>query len=497
VNHLWRQRWPALRATLPLLVVGTVLAAATAAAHAADAGAVLPVTVAFPDQQATLAVEARLAAAPASRMPFFRSADVAAIFRLHRGWDPVLRRLVLAGDGRRVEVTAGARLVRVDTVRSLLRLPPRYREGELWLPLELLTRILPRLTRQAVTWDAAQRRLTVRSWRPDIDRLDVTTGPRRTVLRLAARRPLRWRVDGPRDGRLRVIAAGATVDTAAVRLVRPRGMVTRIASRQGEDGAEVTVALSPLAYGVATHRDDGGRVLRIVLREEENTGVPVPRARGRHGRTESTAARPLDLVVIDPGHGGADAGATADGLVEKELALDLAIALRDRLKREGFRVALTRDSDATLGLDARTEAADRLGGDLLISLHADLWPDARPGGALVRYQAAGDDPGDGPFVRWEAVQQRHRDRSAAVADALAAALRDAGWPCRGVAAGDLPLLRGADMPAVLLETGLLSNPADRRRLASPRRRRALVDAVTGALVRLRAAWRAQEGEEEP
>jgi N-acetylmuramoyl-L-alanine amidase len=82
------------------------------------------------------------------------------------------------------------------------------------------------------------------------------------------------------------------------------------------------------------------------------------------------ASRPL--VVIDPGHGGHDPGASRDGIKEKQLTLALARALRDELVRGGgIRVALTRDDDRFLTLTERSGVARRLKADLFISIHAD------------------------------------------------------------------------------------------------------------------------------
>ena len=82
------------------------------------------------------------------------------------------------------------------------------------------------------------------------------------------------------------------------------------------------------------------------------------------------ASRPL--VVIDAGHGGHDPGAGYDGFQEKNIALGLALALRDRLLAHGgIRVALTRSDDTFLALEERTDIARRLGAGLFVSIHAD------------------------------------------------------------------------------------------------------------------------------
>ena len=79
------------------------------------------------------------------------------------------------------------------------------------------------------------------------------------------------------------------------------------------------------------------------------------------------------LIAIDPGHGGADVGVkTSDGLEEKELTLDVARRVRQRLEtRLGVRVILTRDEDKALTLDERAAFANNSKADLFLSLHAN------------------------------------------------------------------------------------------------------------------------------
>lgn len=95
------------------------------------------------------------------------------------------------------------------------------------------------------------------------------------------------------------------------------------------------------------------------------------------------AYRPM--VIIDPGHGGADAGATGSShILEKNVTLALARALRDQLVNSGqYRVMLTRDSDIFIKLRDRVAFAHRNKGDLFISLHADSIDKPRVRGASI------------------------------------------------------------------------------------------------------------------
>jgi N-acetylmuramoyl-L-alanine amidase len=84
----------------------------------------------------------------------------------------------------------------------------------------------------------------------------------------------------------------------------------------------------------------------------------------------------VKTIVIDPGHGGRDPGAIgALGTMEKDITLDVALRLRDRLDKSGrYHVLLTRDSDRTLALAARVEFAKKNTADLFISVHVNSLP---------------------------------------------------------------------------------------------------------------------------
>src|SRR5204863_7288910 len=94
--------------------------------------------------------------------------------------------------------------------------------------------------------------------------------------------------------------------------------------------------------------------------------------------------RSLRTVVLDPGHGGVDAGVESDGVLEKTLTLDLARALADELRRRaGAHVTLTRSDDRDLSQLGRAELANRPEPDLVVSLHFGMSLDPRAQGGAA------------------------------------------------------------------------------------------------------------------
>jgi len=211
----------------------------------------------------------------------------------------------------------------------------------------------------------------------------------------------------------------------------------------------------------------------------------------------------LRTIVIDPGHGGEDAGVRGAGdTVEKTLALDLARRVKTAIEaRLGVRVVLTREDDRAMGLDARAAIANNSHADLFISLHANgsvrpaavgaeiysLSPDGRAAAAPPGAADAGPVLAPGvELVPWERAQTPRLLESAALAAAIAEAGRGTiTFGVNPVRQAPLRVLVGAMMPAVLVEAGYLTNADEAARLATDEYTNAFARALVDAVVRFR------------
>jgi N-acetylmuramoyl-L-alanine amidase len=182
------------------------------------------------------------------------------------------------------------------------------------------------------------------------------------------------------------------------------------------------------------------------------------------------------IVVIDPGHGGADTGAHAHGLVESVLTADLAARIEGRLSVRGAHAFLTRpvgadDTEVAVPADveARAEFANAADADLLVSLHVDHLdqPEAR---GVATYYYGGDRNGAHSAVG---------ERLAALVQHEIVTRTDL-LDCR-IHAKTWDLLRATRMPAVRIEIGYLSHPGDAARLADPVFRDTVAEAVVTAV----------------
>ncbi len=206
--------------------------------------------------------------------------------------------------------------------------------------------------------------------------------------------------------------------------------------------------------------------------------------------SEDWDQRGVRRIAIDAGHGGKDPGAIgAQKLREAALVLSISRELRRELERRGFEVVMTRSSDVFLPLEARTDIANRKNADLFISVHANAARNRKLAGVETylldtrydRQTARVAARENGTTVA--GLSELHRilaslklgnnERYAAryaelVQRSLVSRLRKS-YPATvdlGVKRGPFLVLFQADMPAILVEVGFVSNPAEAKRLRS-------------------------------
>jgi N-acetylmuramoyl-L-alanine amidase len=218
-------------------------------------------------------------------------------------------------------------------------------------------------------------------------------------------------------------------------------------------------------------------------------------------------ARPL--VVLDPGHGGRDPGATSPfGAREKDVTLAIATAIRDTLAASGrVRVAMTREDDRYLILKDRYEIARKMGAELFISIHADAAPanDGARGATIYTLSEVASDR----EAALLAEQQNRSDRIAGAelvedagvnrilidlaqresmnvsADFAALLKREASryFPFRPEyhRFAALVVLKAPDVPSILFETGYLTNATDTAYIDSGEGRRQIALGMKSAI----------------
>ncbi|HEU0101075.1 MAG TPA: N-acetylmuramoyl-L-alanine amidase [Mycobacteriales bacterium] len=176
-------------------------------------------------------------------------------------------------------------------------------------------------------------------------------------------------------------------------------------------------------------------------------------------------------IVLDPGHGGSDRGSSAHGLEEAAVVEELAARIEGRLSAVGVRALLTRPAHLCPTDAERAAFANQVGADLVVSLHVDRASSPRPHGVASYHFGTGS--GVTSTVGEELASLVQREVTART-DLLDCGVHGKTWE----------LLRLTRMPAVRLELGHITSRRDADRLADPRFRDTVAEAVLVGVQRL-------------
>jgi len=215
-------------------------------------------------------------------------------------------------------------------------------------------------------------------------------------------------------------------------------------------------------------------------------------------------------VAVDPGHGGEDGGAKGSkGLLEKEAALELAKDLKGILEEAGFEVLLTREDDTFVPLWDRAKKANDGGFDLFLSLHLNAAKAKAAKGSEVFFLSL--DQGDSDAAEVAALENAGAGERPAQDTVLSSILQDlaqkaylqeserlavnvqaelnhlGGTKERGVKQAPFVVLRGAAMPAVLVEVAFISNPKEEAKLRESSYRKKVAESIALGVRRFFAA----------
>ncbi len=242
--------------------------------------------------------------------------------------------------------------------------------------------------------------------------------------------------------------------------------------------------------------------------------LPMPVAAAKAASPPIDPPEPVDAAVfplavrkvaIDAGHGGESTGTrTPEGLMEKDLTLDIAQRLRSLLQKQSFEVVMTREADRDVSLERRGTFANRQGADIFVSIHVNWIENQHSRGVETYYLGPTDDP---YLTRLAAAENRdsgysmadmrqlleriyagvRQDKSRRLARSVQSSLFDSLGKLssdvedRGVKAAPFIVLLTTEMPAILAEVSSLSNGEEARLLTKPLYRQYIAEALANGI----------------
>ena len=201
------------------------------------------------------------------------------------------------------------------------------------------------------------------------------------------------------------------------------------------------------------------------------------------------APKKIFTIVLDPGHGGKDTGNIVSHHAEKDYTLALAGALRSQLTNAGFNVLLTRSADKFVELDARPDFANRRRADLFVSLHFNATASSQaevsgPETYCITPVGAASSNAQGEGAHHGAsIANRVEAKSLLLAYLVQKSLvHTLVAPDRSVRRARFAVLRDADMPAILVESGYMTHPSEGRKIFDAGYRRLIATAIARGII---------------
>ena len=438
---------------------------------------------------------------------YLNAQELADIFATDTYINDEVNKLVLYFRDGEIKITAFSSFVVANDQAFQMPLPTYFDGREYYLPARAFFVVLGETVLRGAHYDEARRTfLGPTSYAPfNIHTASVESKQNGTLIRVKTsqrfdtRNIVRYITD---NGWLVVQIPGGMVDTLALSRSTVGGIIRNAWGRQLEKSAELRFKLTEKVSLPEISQVDGGSELHVAIRNP---------TRRRADRTKEMRARwYLDTIVIDPGHGGIDAGTVGrDGLMEKTVTLDVGLRLGRLIKRNtNLRVVYTRDEDIFIPLWQRTKIANEAGGKLFISIHVngvdnrsaqgfETWLLA-PANTEEAIEVARLENGVIALEESNHAYEEFSDEALILStmahsawmkesEALAAIIQDQlnrrlDAANRGIKQAGFLVLIGATMPNVLVELGFISNSNEEKKLGQNDYRQRLAEGLFEAIM---------------
>jgi N-acetylmuramoyl-L-alanine amidase len=351
----------------------------------------------------------------------------------------------------------------------------------------------------------------------DIATLEMTPKSNGMLVRIPSLKPLPDLESWLRqDGWLYLTIADAKADTAAINKLPPTGLIRQVVAIQSPTSVQLTFRLSGKIATSEIIRAEASNDILLSIRTpgiDEKQLLEKRQREIRAGLETQRRGWQLDVIVLDPGHGGRDWGASGvTGTREKDITLGIARKLGRLIEKnlKSVRVVYTRKDDRFIELDRRGQIANEEGGKLFISIHCNSLPRkpsslrgfevyllkpsraeeaiaiAERENAVIKleegYEQRYKQLTDENFILVAMAQSAYVKASEVFADIAQQEIEHkTPIPNRGVKQAGFYVLVGAAMPNVLVETAYLSNREDERFLRSEAGQQKIADSLFRAI----------------
>lgn len=429
-----------------------------------------------------------------------------------RFYNPKNKKMVVRMGNRAVKVSAFNPFLMVQETAKQMPLPAVEIRNELYVPLGIFLEILQGDFPYQYTFQPEKRMLTLWKIQYNISTYTLEHKKNGLVIRLQTLRTFNSNevAVALTQGWLHVTVYGGTLDTLAIFSNTSSGIVQKVLSYQFEHSAQISFLL--------TQQIQEKRVTcfpnRIEIALWYSERVPPVKAEAPV-LPDVKNKWLIDVIVIDPGHGGRDPGAIGpSGTKEKDITLAIATRLKTFLENRlpNTRIELTRTSDTFVELEKRRQFANGKGAKLFISIHANANRQkslrgfstyvlgvaktkeaievAQKENSIVELEKTSDAYAEfqaTEYILNAIAQNMFLKESQDLAREINTAVRRCTNMTleRGVHQAGFLVLLGINMPGVLVEVGYISNPAEERLLKTRAFQQKIAEAICDGIVKFK------------
>lgn len=392
-------------------------------------------------------------------------------------WDERLRKGKLTFSGHSVILIPDNPFVLIDKRFISIPVTPQFHDDRLIVSILTVPTIFGKASGKCVVWDPEARTLDIGRGAPNIKGIRFLSSSSETQVVLDLTRPLKYRHRSLPKSKFELYFEGGVLDSGNISRRNCPGLVSSVDALSTDDGARVVFSLNKRHVKAKVLSLKGPDRLLV-------TFAPT--------RKEVTVEKQaLEVIVVDPGHGGRDPGAVGrTGLYEKTVTLDVAKRVAELLRRRlHLKVVLTRTEDEFVSLAERAKIANENKADLFVSIHCNASVKREIGGtetyflsvaktdwaravearenAVIRFELpeAASDTASLDYILWDMAQNEFLNESSELAELVQRELASRFTiEDRGLNQAGFYVLKGCYMPAILVELAFISNKKEEKLL---------------------------------
>ncbi|MBN2424324.1 MAG: N-acetylmuramoyl-L-alanine amidase [Calditrichaceae bacterium] len=424
------------------------------------------------------------------------------------------RKTVLYVQDTKIKFTADNPFVIINNDQIIqVVLEPFWKEGEIWIAVEELARLLSGYSALKVSYNRATGEVILGNKDINVTRVDVFTKQNGVMVQLSATKKFAEKDLSTKKVNnwfyLEII--GGKLDPKVINRSVSNELITEIQAVQLEQAASVAFKLKNDIIDIHLSSGDGSNDIILNLVTDQQLEKDMKAREDLHEQKKKWL---IDTIVIDPGHGGKDPGAVGVGKIkEKDIVLPVALKLGTALKNAlpDVNIVYTRDTDVFIPLWQRTKIANQANGKLFVSLHCNSNRSSKFNGFETYFLSSEKDERakdvvmkENQSIEFEESEDKKRYEginfvlatlaqnafikqsqylASTVQKKMALKLKPLGMNDRGVKQGPFWVMVGATMPNVLIEMGFISNKFESKLLMQKSTQQKLADSICDGIVK--------------